>query len=587
MAQKAVNASGAAATRKSPRAQERTRSFCVVGVGASAGGLEAFRQLLAALPADTGSSFVLVQHLAPAHVSSLAEILSRSTSMPVVEVKGASRIEPNHVYVIPPAKSMVMEDRSLKLLPRVESGQPHPIDIFFKSLAHDQGDTAMGVVLSGTGNDGTAGLSEIKAAGGITFAQDATALHDGMPRSAIAAQCVDFVLPPQRIAEEIVRIACHPYIAPTRDASATQVKTEEPVLSRILLRLQRATDVDFASYKPRTIQRRIARRMVLHRLETMDDYAQLLDDRPEEAAALFQDILIGVTGFFRDPETFDALRREVFPSLLTNRARGEPLRIWVIGCSTGEEAYSYAIAAAEFIDNAAFSVPVQVFATDLNAASIDKARAGVYPKSIAQDVGEARLRRFFLEADGNYRITKAIRESILFARHNVLRDPPFSRIDLISCRNLLIYLGAELQKKLLNQLHFALKRAGYLVLGNSETIGANRQLFEAQDTRHKIYRKIGGPGQLMAGAFRPGPADHVAPAVRGASHERANGHDAQKEADRILLAKYAPTAVLVDSNLEIVHFRGDTGAYLMPASGKASLSLLKMVREGLLIPLRA
>ncbi len=579
----------AAATRSSPEGDERKPSFCVVGLGASAGGLEAFRQLLAALPADTGLGFVVVQHLAPTYASSLAEILSRSTPMTVIEVKDEARVEPNHVYVIPPGKTMVIVERNLKLQPREGIGQHHPIDLFFKSLAQDQGDTSIGVVLSGTGHDGTAGLREIKAAGGITFAQDESAQHDGMPHSAIAAQCVDFVLPPQRIAEEIARIAHHPYIgysAPATSGSATSAK-EEPALNRILRQLQRATEVDFASYKPNTIQRRIARRMVLHRLETMDDYAQLLDDRPEEAAALFQDILIGVTGFFRDPETFDALQREVFPSLLTNRARRDPLRIWVTGCSTGEEAYSYAMAAAEFIEGAALTVPVQVFATDLNAASVDKARAGVYPKSIAQDVGETRLRRFFLEADGNYRITKAIRESVLFARHNVLRDPPFSRLDIISCRNLLIYLGADLQKKLLNQLHFALKPAAYLVLGNSETIGPNRQLFEPQDTGHKIYRKIGGPGQLMAGTLRPGPADHVAPAVRGMNHDRASGQDTQKEADRILLAKYAPAAVLVDPNMEIVHFRGDTGAYLMPASGKASLSLLKMAREGLLVPLRA
>ncbi|MBI2288982.1 MAG: PAS domain-containing protein [Betaproteobacteria bacterium] len=586
MAKRTSNVSAAATTRKSPDAEERGPSFCVVGMGASAGGLEAFRQLLAALPKDTGLSFVVVQHLAPAHASSLAEILSRSTSMPVVEVKGESRIEPDHVYVIPPAKSMVIADRNLKLQPREEIGQHHPIDLFFKSLAQDQGDTSIGVVLSGTGNDGTAGLREIKAAGGITFAQDKSAQHDGMPRSAIAAQCVDFVLSPRRIAEEIARIAHHPYTALTPSGSATSVK-EEPALNKILRHLQHATDVDFESYKPSTIRRRIARRMVLQRLDTLEDYAHLLDQRPEEAAALFQDILIGVTGFFRDPQTFAALQREVFPSLLKNRARGDPLRIWVTGCSTGEEAYSYAIAAAESIEDASLAVPVQVFATDLNAASVDKARAGIYPKSIASDVTETRLRRFFVEADGNYRIAKAIRESVLFARHNVLRDPPFSRTDIISCRNLLIYLGADLQKKLLSELHYALKPAGYLVLGHSETIGPYRQLFEAHDARHKIYRKIGGPGPLTIGAARTRYAGQAAPAAPVTSNDKGNGRNAQIEADRILLAKYAPAAVLVDPDMDIVQFRGDTGAYLMPASGKASLSLLKMAREGLLIPLRA
>ena len=584
----AIRRTGLTAAAKSPSRSARattSASFCVVGLGASAGGLDAYRQVLAAMPADTGLGFVVVQHMAADHASSLAEILARSTTMPVVEVRDEPRVEGNRVYVIPPGKTMVISGRTLKLLPRDQAIPHHSIDLFFKSLADDQGHTSIGVVLSGTGNDGTAGLREIKSAGGITFAQDDTAQHDGMPRSAIAAQCVDFVLPPQRIAEEIARIARHPYIAPPVASTAPAADDDSAELKRILDQLQRITQVDFASYKPGTLRRRIARRMMLHGLEALSDYEHLLGDRPEEAASLFQDFLIGVTGFFRDSGTFDTVKRELFPRLFANRSRSEPLRIWVTGCSTGEEAYSFAIAAAEFMEEAGLSTPIQVFASDLNGGSIEKARSGVYPKSIARDVSASRLRRYFVEVDGSYRIGKAIRDTCVFATHNLLRDPPFSRLDLISCRNVLIYLGADLQKKLVPQLHYALKPAGYLVLGNSETISAHRKLFETRDHKHKIYRKIGGPGTLAPSIPRD---PHVSVAAK-AMGDRASSipkTDVGKEADRLLLARYAPGAVLVDDNLDILQFRGDTSAFLTPASGRASLNLLKMARPGLTVPLR-
>ena len=561
-------------------------SFCVVGVGASAGGLEAFRHLLAALPTNTGLAFVLVQHLAPGYASSLAEILSRSTAMPVIEVKDEPLVEADHIYVIPPGKTMVINDRLLKLLPREKTGSHHPIDRFFQSLAQDADFTPIGIVLSGTGNDGTIGLREIKEAGGITFAQDETAQHDGMPQSAISAQCVDFVLSPERIAEEITRIARHPYIAQAEPKSAPSL-SEESGLERILRRLRSATNVDFASYKSNTIRRRIARRMVLHRLDTLDEYAHLIDDRPDEAEALFQDFLIGVTGFFRDPETFDTLQRDILPGLLKDRVRGDPLRIWVTGCSTGEEAYSYAMTVTELTEDRSLSVPVQIFATDLNAASVDKARTGAYSKAAAQDLSETRLRRFFVEVEGSFRITKRIRDMCVFARHNVLRDPPFSRIDIVSCRNLLIYLNVDQQKKLLAQIHYALKPAGILVLGSSETIGSFRHLFESDDARHKIYRKVGGRGQMLAGEPGSGREQQRMVAAARATVSEGVAPDRGREADRILLSRYAPAAVLVDADMEILQFRGDTSRYLMPAAGKASLNLLKMAREGLLVPLRA
>jgi two-component system CheB/CheR fusion protein len=559
------------------------RSFCVAGIGASAGGLDAYRQLFAALPADTGMGFVVIQHLSPTHDSNLAEILSRSTSMPVVEVNDEPTVEPNHVYVIPPAKTMVMTGGHLSLRPRAPKAPSLPVDVFFHSLAEDRGHRAVGIVLSGTGSDGTGGLKEIKAAGGITFAQDGSAQQDGMPRSAVAAGCVDFVLPPAQIAQEIARIAGHTYVASAQEESVPQ--KEDSDRGRVLQLLHQHSGIDFAQYKASTLNRRISRRMLLHRHEKFAEYAALLRERPGEVEALFQDILIGVTGFFRDRETFDALEREVFPRLLAQRERDAPLRIWVLGCSTGEEAYSYAILAAELAGDSSAPAPVQVFATDLNPSSIDKARAGIYPKSIAQDVSESRLRRFFAEVDGSYRISKSIRDLCVFARHNALVDPPFSRVDIISCRNVLIYLEAPLQKKLLTRLHYALKPSAFLVLGNSETIGAYRNLFDALDGKHKIYRKEGGSGQLT---LPPRAAAHApqGAAARPGEKPAPIRPDALTEADRILLARYAPSAVLVNAELEILQFRGETSAYLAPASGKASLNLLKMAREGVATPLR-
>jgi two-component system, chemotaxis family, CheB/CheR fusion protein len=557
--------------------------FPIVGVGASAGGLEAFTQMLGALPVDTGMAFVLVQHLAPKHASLLAEILSRTTAMPVTEVQAEPRVKPNRVYVIPPDRNMIISRGLLQLLPREEArGRYRPIDFFLRSLAEDQGHRAIGVILSGTATDGTLGLEAIKAEGGITFAQDNTAQQNSMPQSAVASGCVDFVLPPDEIAREIGRIARHPYVAPER----RQALASEPDLSKILEILRKVKGVDFSLYKTSTLYRRISRRMVLHKVEGLQDYARFLRKNPGEVEALYQDTLIRVTRFFRNPETFEALKARVLPKLFKNRSGQEPLRVWVPGCSTGEEAYSIAIAFAELTAARGSQVPVQVFATDLNEECIDKARAGVYSQNITHDVSPERLQRFFAEVDGSYRISKPIRDMCVFARHNVLTDPPFSQIDLISCRNLLIYLEPALQQKLVERLHYALKPAGFLFLGSSETISSYRALFEAEDARHKIYVKkpgthrmaLGQPAGRYQGRAEPG---------HGPGRLQPAGADVQTEANRILLARYAPPGVLVNADLEILQFRGDTGPYLAPAPGKASLNLLRMAREGLLVTLRA
>jgi two-component system, chemotaxis family, CheB/CheR fusion protein len=518
--------------------------FPVVGVGASAGGLEALTQMLRALPADTGMAFVVVQHLAPTRASMLAEILSRAASMPVSEVQDEPAVEPDRVYVIPPGKSMVISRGVLKLLPREEArGQHRPIDYFFRSLAEDHGPKAIGVVLSGTATDGTLGLEEIKAEGGITFAQDDTAQHNSMPRSAVAAGCVDFVLPPDEIAREIARIARHPYVAPAAEAGES---AREPALGRILQVLLRATGVDFTLYKANTVYRRITRRMVLHKMESLKGYARLLQDNAAEVEALYHDILINVTSFFRNPETFEALKAKVFPKLLQSRARSEPLRVWVLGCSTGEEAYSLAMTFVEFTESRGSALPAQIFATDINDKGIEKARAGVYSKAIEHDVSPQRLRRFFAEVDGSYRINKSLREMCVFARHNVLADPPFSRIDLVSCRNLLIYLETMPQRKIVPLLHYALKPGGFLILGASETIGSYRDLFEVEDARHKIYTMkpaSGMPIGLVAGARGARPAELGAGSSR--LRKGMSDTDMEKEVERILLAKYAPAGVLV------------------------------------------
>jgi two-component system CheB/CheR fusion protein len=575
-----------AATPASTVTQESPLSFNIVGIGASAGGIEALSQLLQALPVDTGMAFVIVQHLDPSHSSMLAEILGRRTSMAVVECADMTPIETNHVYVIPPGKDMTVTDGHLQLAPRSAGrGQHRPIDLFFRSLAEREGFRAIGVILSGSSSDGTLGLEEIKAVGGITFAQDDTAEHATMPRSAIAAGCVDFVLAPADIAAEIGRASRHPYLN-VAAAEAQELLARESQLGHVLEILRHSTGVDFANYKRNTLHRRISRRMLLHRFESLKDYLRFLQDTPTEVEALYQDILINVTSFFRDPEAYEVLKTKVFPRLTEGKSRNDHVRVWTLGCSTGEEAYSIAMAYAEFAESSARRIPLQVFATDLNGTSIERARAGIYPKGIAHDLTPERLRRFFVEVDGSYRVAKAIRDVCIFARQNVLSDPPFSRMDLISCRNMLIYLEPVLQQRLLPILHYSLQPQGFLWLGSSETIGAYRDLFEIEDTRNKIYSKKAGSGRsgerVQYQLLIPKPPR----AERSGEPPPLGPLDALKEADRILLQRYAPPGVVINASLEIQQFRGDTSAFLTPAPGRASLHLLKMLREGLLVAVR-
>jgi two-component system, chemotaxis family, CheB/CheR fusion protein len=589
--------------------------FPIVGIGASAGGLEAFTQLLQHLPLDTGMGFVLVQHLDPAHASSLTQLLARATQLPVHEVSNNMPVQPNHVYVIPPNTAMAISHGNLKLEPRLEtSGAHRSIDYFFESLAQDQRERAVGVILSGTASDGTLGLEAIKAEAGITFAQDESAKYDSMPRSAIIAGCVDFILSPEKIAKELAHLARHPYVATgpaaaleefeeaetplpigarkqrRSEADAASDEGEKNGFKKILILLRNHAAVDFSLYKPTTILRRINRRMVLNKLTTPDSYARILRGNAKELDALFSDLLISVTGFFRNPEAFEVLKRSVFPALLEER-RTDPIRVWVLGCSTGQEAYSLAITFRELTDRSPRPLALQMFATDLNQVLLDKARAGFYTKNLVHDVSPERLRRFFVEEDGGYRICKPLRESIVFARQNVLSDAPFSRIDLISCRNLLIYLESGLQKKIMPTFHYALKPRGYLFLGASESIGQFAELFEPVDRRQKIYLRKPHLTTMQGLHFAPKhPATQrviPAPKPAGAPEDWLIEATAQREADRVALNRYAPASILVNAELQVLQFRGDTSPYLKPPTGKASFHVLKMAREGFLLPLRA
>jgi two-component system CheB/CheR fusion protein len=565
--------------------------FPIVGIGASAGGLEAFSQLLHAMPERPGLAIVLVPHLSPQHESVLPVLLSTRTKMHVVQATDGVRVEPNMVYVLPPNVQMGMLDGALHLLPRpTDRTQYTPIDFFFRSLADTCQEWGIAVILSGTASDGTIGLREVKGAGGIVLAQTPeTAKYDGMPRAAIATNLVDLVLSPEEIAAELVRIAQHP-LAPLPAPHATgkgAVGDEQDPLARILLVLRSASGVDFMRYKRPTLERRIQRRMVLHKFTRIDQYLTYLMESAAEAQALYQDILIHVTRFFRDPDSFEALKQVVFPEIVPER-RDHPIRVWVPGCSTGEEAYSAAIALLEYLGDDARSVPVQVFATDVSDPAVEHARAGIYPESIAGDVSPERLRRFFSRMDGGYRISKLVRDMCVFARQDLTRDPPFSKLDLILCRNVLIYMGVDLQKKLMNIFHYALKPNGFLALGNAETIGLHSDLFTATDKKHRIYRKkmvaIAAPGIPFAieqAALAP-TQERRAVVIRPDTERSVVG-----EANRLMQDRYSPPGVIVDHDLNILQFRGQTGDFLTPPPGEPSLSLLKMAREGLLHALRS
>ena len=569
---------------------QRKNDLLIAAVGASAGGIEAFTELVSNLPTDTGMAFVLVQHLDPEHHSMLTELLSKKTAMRVEEVTNGMTVEPNHVYVIPPNATMSISNHTLQLAPRGDSRALHmSIDHFMRALAEEQGNRAIGVILSGSGTDGTAGLAEIQAQGGVTFAQDeASAKYDSMPRSAVAAGCVDYILPPKAIARELSRIARHPYLV--RDQGPELAPAENTGLSLVFQLLRKTTGVDFTHYRQTTILRRIQRRMVVHKMEKIDEYVKYLQSNPTEIKALYQDMLINVTSFFRNPKMFDALKAHVFPAMVKNRPPDGSLRTWTPGCASGEETYSVAIALLEALGDKASQTQIQFFGTDISEASIGKARSGVYPENILGDVSPERLRRFFTKVEGGYRISKTIRDMCIFAQHNVLNDPPFSQMDLVCCRNLLIYLEPILQNKVISLFHYATRPGGYLVLGTSESVGTSTNLFSTEDRTHKIFlKKSTGVRQPVTFSLATPGERHEYGAFRVPSKQPDtswNYLEAQKEFDRRLLSQYSPATVFLNEDLEIIHTRGSVNRFLKLAPGRASLSILKMAREGLLLDLR-
>jgi two-component system CheB/CheR fusion protein len=558
-------------------------SFPVVGVGASAGGLEALIELFGGLSPEPGMAFLVAVHLDPHQKSHLPEILGKTTRMPVRQVAEGMAVRANQVYLLPPNTNMALTDGHLMLTPRSHAPGSHmPIDHLFRSLAAVQGGQAVGIVLSGGGTDGALGIQAIKSEGGITFAQDEkTAKHPSMPRAAILDGTIDYVLRPRDMARELERIGGHPY---TRQVEPLP---EPHAFDGILGLLRTRTAVDFTHYKQSTTKRRILRRMALRGMEDVRSYLRFLRDDPVELQNLYQDFLIRVTQFFRDPEAFEALKDKVFPTLVKERQGGQPLRIWVAGCSTGEEVYSLLIVLLEYLEHLPQAPPIKVLATDLNESALEKARSGVYLDNIEIDVSPDRLRRFFIRQDGHYQISKAIRELCVFSRHNLVSDPPFGHIHLVSCRNVLIYMDAALQRRVLPVLHYALNPDGILFLGSSESVGNYGELFDVVDVRHRLFAKK--PANVGPLEFAP----HMPLEARGLRLGRDEGGalwsalDVQREADRLMLSRYAPVGVVADEGMTVLQFRGRTAPYLEPAPGMATLDLFRMLRDGLLAEVRA
>ena len=565
--------------------------FAVVGVGASAGGFEAFCELLEALPPNPHLAIVLVQHLAPQHNSALPALLAGHSKLPVVQVTEGVQLQPNHVYIIPPNAQMEAVDGHLHLTPRPgDRSQYTPIDFFFRSLAKTLKERAVGVILSGTASDGSVGVREIKTMGGITLAQDpATARHDGMPTAAIATQTIDLVLPPKGLAAKLVEIAAHPLLlphAPAPKALPPDAIVTEAHLDKIFKLLLPETGVNFARYKSPTIVRRLLRRMSLLRMSDVDAYIRFLEDRPDEVVNLHNDFLIHVTRFFREPESLEVLTASVLPAIAKHGLEDEPIRAWVAGCATGEEVYSLAILMLESLGPRIGDRRIQIFGTDVSEVAINFARRGVYPSAISADVSPERLRKYFIGVDAGYRVGKELRDLCVFARQDLARDPPFSRLDLICCRNVLIYLDTALQQKLLSVFHYALKPTGALLLGHAETIGFQSELFAVIHKKQRIYRKKSGLGAGAPDFVPVAPRIQTSTVIKHAAAEHGNTRVVLGEATRIVLDRYAPPSVLVDQNFRVVQFNGQTGPYLEPSPGEPSFQLLKLAREGLLHGLR-
>jgi two-component system CheB/CheR fusion protein len=577
----------ATATSRAQTSAQASRSFPIVGLGASAGGLEALEQFLAHVPKECGLGFVVVQHLDPTHKGIMVELLQRSTTMPVLQIKDRMKIAPNHVYIIPPNRDLSILHGVLHLLePAAPRGLRLPIDFFFRSLADDRQGQSIGVILSGMGSDGTLGLRAIKEKAGAVFVQaPGSAKFDSMPRMAIDAGLADVVAPAEELPGKIIDYLKHVplLVRPDHDMA----EKDQSALEKVVILLRTQTGHDFSLYKKSTIYRRIERRMGLHQITKIADYVRYLRENSQESDLLFKELLIGVTSFFRDPAVWEQLKDKIIPQFLATRPQGGMLRAWTAGCSTGEEAYSLAMVFKEALQQVtpAKNFALQIFATDLDKDAIDKARAGIYPANISADVSEERLRRFFIKDEhGGYSVKKEIREMVIFAPQNLAMHPPFTKLDFVTCRNLLIYLDAELQKKLIPLFHYSLNPGGILLLGSSEAIGTATDLFTPLEAKSRLYRRLDTTRQAnlveFPSAFTRTRLDTVAAssAQPGTTPPAPN---LQSLADQLLLQRYSPAAVLVTNEGDILYVSGKTGKYLEPAAGKANWNLFAMSREGL------
>ena len=573
----------------------KEKTFPVVAIGASAGGLEAMLELLKYLPSNTGMAFIYVQHLSPDHKSLLTEILSKRTKMKVQEIDDMDKIKPDNIFIIPYNKGIEVTDGHIKLIPRAKGGVDISIDILFSSLAEAQKERVIGIVLSGSASDGTVGLKDIKHQGGLTFAQDDTAKFTSMPHSAIAAGVVDFILSPKQIALELARLSKHPFVkvAVRRSNNEDLIENSNVDLKNILKQLHETTNVDFSAYKMKTIKRRILRRMLLYKISTIKQYAKLLSQKNEEIDILYQDLLINVTSFFRDTDAHQYLKEYLFPKLLKRKKADEALRVWVPACATGEEAYSIAMILLEIQDRQSSKTKIQIFATDLSTHAISKARIGIYSKQELETVSPKRIQRFFTKTDGKYRVNKAVRDLCVFAPHNVISDPPFSRLDFISCCNLFIYLDTSAQKKVVNTFHYSLNNDGYLILGKSESITQSTNLFTSTNDKYKIFSRRLNVGskhlpELSKGLIKRNHVEVNAPVARQIRSKQvaADTQWLDQMIDNVLMPEFMPASVVINYQMEIVQFRGKTELFLAHPKGRATFNILKMARPEIAFELR-
>jgi two-component system, chemotaxis family, CheB/CheR fusion protein len=571
---------------KQEKKPKEIKSFPIVGIGASAGGLETLNVFFSIMPPDSNMAFVVIQHLSPQYKSIMASIVGQHTRIIVEEIKDGTELKPNQVYLNPPGKNVAIFNRRLHLMEPLKTNAINmPVDFFFRSLSQDRGEKAIGIILSGTASDGTMGIKEIKGGGGMVMVQQPdTAKYDGMPKNAIQTGLVDFILPVEKMPETLIHYVKHPFLE-----SLDKIKLAEPPvknqIQKIFALIRNRTGHDFSHYKPSTIARRVERRLAVHQITSLSDYLLYLQNNPAEIEALFKNLVIGVTSFFRDPEAYDVLIQEVLPELLIAKEPDTTIRFWVAGCSTGEEAYSLGMILFEAMDKVKKHFNVQIFATDIDTNALNTARKGIYLESIGADVSHERLNRFFIKEPGILKVKKELRDIVIFSIQNIIKDPPFSRIDLVSCRNLMIYMDSVLQKKIIPLFHYILNPGGILFLGTSENIGEYTDLFQPLNFKCKIFERK----KQLAGMVTAYPAgiNYGIP-----QRDESDGKDSlpvmsevQGIAEKAILDEYAPAGVLINAKYEILHFVGKTDRYLAPPTGKPSFNILNMARADIKRPL--